>query len=470
MRKRFKRILGIMLVLMMCLSILPVTALAEDTTDTGIINQTESFPDETSPVPPDGSSVPDDSGPIEPDLGEPAENTPPPASEEPVESTPPTEEEPAESVPPVFEPTPTHPAPITSVKPELVKVVDKPLVRVDYHYYADSPEQVIVEYAAYTLASTHSFYALALADGKNITISANKFPGIVPVSTDAMRFRVLLNDSEDITALAFYDAATGMVSLPQDYMGHSVTVEWYCPASEAVELPVKATVCAFENGRFTTSTSELRLPSNVASISIPLASADSLVVSQNGIELPADAYSYSDGTLHVSTSPLGGDLTVVAYTQAMLRTRNSGGQVAHTRSDDQIYYGYYTHYFTANGNTAFCLQPSVPSAPTGTYPVSRYLQPGVDDALIKCAYYLYGGPGYDSVKHNLFDDPDSLLAYAYSHLAAAYAYSGNASEAFYRVSPSVVQHLMGVYASVCAQPMPPDGFEAFVYNEADGAT
>lgn len=55
-------------------------------------------------------------------------------------------------------------------------------------------------------------------------------------------------------------------------------------------------------------------------------------------------------------------------------------------------------------------------------------------------------------------------------MAAAYAYSGNASEAFYKVSPSVVQHLMGVYASVCAQPMPPDGFEAFVYNEADGAT
>lgn len=134
------------------------------------------------------------------------------------------------------------------------------------------------------------------------------------------------------------------------------------------------------------------------------------------------------------------------------------------------YLSLYTHYFTANGNTAFCLNPSVPSAPTGTYPVSRYLQPGVDDALIKCAYYLYGGPGYDSVKHNLFDDPDSLLAYAYSHLAAAYAYSGNASEAFYKVSPSVVQHLMGVYASVCAQPMPPDGFEAFVYNEADGAT
>lgn len=467
MKKRFKCILGIMLVLMMCLSLMPVTALAEDTTDTGVISQTESVPDETTPAPSDDSSTPDDSGPVEPDPGDVVESTPPPASEEPVEPTPPAEEEPAESMPPISEPTPT--VPITPVEPELVKVVDKPLVRVDYHYYADSPEQVIAEYAAYTLASTHSYYALALMEGESITIAANKFPGVVPVSTDAMRFRVLRSDSEDITALASYDAATGMVSLPQDYMGHFITVEWYCPASEAVELPIKATICVFENGRFTTAASDLRLPSNANSISIPLAAADALVVSQNGIELPADAYSFSDGMLHISTSPLGGDVTVVAYTNSA-RLARSGGQVAHTRSDDQIYYGYYTHYFTANGNTAFCLNPSVPSIPSGTYPVSRYLQPGVDDALIKCAYYLYGGPGYDSVKHNLFDDPDSLLAYAYSHLAAAYAYSGNASEAFYKVSPSVVQHLMGVYASVCAQPMPPDGFEAFVYNEADGAT
>ncbi|MDL2237865.1 hypothetical protein LJC56_08580, partial [Christensenellaceae bacterium OttesenSCG-928-K19] len=198
------------------------------------------------------------------------------------------------------------------------------------------------------------------------------------------------------------------------------------------------------------STQEQRLPSNAGSIIVPLSSADALVVWQNGIELPADDYSFANGTLTVQTSPLGGDLSVVAYTSALRLARNAGGQVAHTRSDDQIYYGYYTHYFTANGNTAFCLQPAVPSAPTGTYPVSRYLQPGVDDMLIKCAYYLYGGPGYDSVKHNLFDDPDSLLAYAYSHLVAAYAYSGNSSEAFYKVSPSVVDHMMAVYASVGA--------------------
>ncbi len=70
MKKRFKCILGIMLVLMMCLSLMPVTALAEGTTDTGVISQTESVPDETSPAPSDDSSTPDDSGPVEPDPGD----------------------------------------------------------------------------------------------------------------------------------------------------------------------------------------------------------------------------------------------------------------------------------------------------------------------------------------------------------------------------------------------------------------
>ncbi|MDR2515398.1 MAG: class B sortase [Christensenellaceae bacterium] len=466
MRKRFKRILGIMLVLMMCLSLLPVVALAEGSSDAGVIGQTEEIPNEIPSEPTDdSSSVPDDSGPVE-SQPPPAESTPTPVPEEskPDETTPePDTGEPAE-------PTPAPTTPITPVQPELVKVVDKPLVRVDYHYFSDSPEQVIVEYAAYTVSSTHSYYAIALANGESITIAANKFPGILPVSTAAPRFRVLLNDSEDITALASYDAQTGLVTLPQDYMGHAITIEWYCPASEAVELLITATVCVFENGRFVTTTTDLRLPSNTGSISVPLAGADGLVVSQNGIELPADAYSFSDGTVHVSTSPLGGDVTVVAYTNALRLARNNGGQVAHTRGEDQIYYGYYTHYFTANGNTAFCLQPSVPSAPSGTYPVSRYLQPGVDDALIKCAYYLYGGPGYDSVKHNLFESPDSLEAYGLSHAVAAYAYSGSTSQAFYGLSSSLINHLLAVYSSVCSQPMPPDGFEVFVYNEADGST
>lgn len=457
MKKRTKSFLGILLALMLCLPLIPTTAFAatEDigSSDTSQVDEIPSeepaeelppeYVDEASPVPDEGT------GEVAPEPGDDA------AAE-------PAEEEPEE--------IPTAPiSELTPVDPELVKVVDEPLVKVMYHYY-DAQTQEVASFEEYLVLSTHAYYAIAMANGADITIAANQFPGIVAVSTDALRFRVLLNGSEDITSAAAYDVATGLVSLPASYMGHKTTVEWYCPASEIVELPVKVTATVWEGGQFFTSTHDLFLPSNASSIPMPLSEEDGLVVSQNDIELPAGAYSFSDGTLTVSTSPLGGDLAVVAYVNVLRLARNSGGQVAHTRSEDTIYYGYYTHYFTANGNTAFCLQPSVPSAPTGTYPVSRYLQPGVDDALIKCAYYLYGGPGYDSVKHNLFEDPDSLLAYAYSHLAAAYAYSGNSAEAFYKVSPSVVEHLMAVYASVCAQPMPPAGFDAFVYNEEDGST
>jgi hypothetical protein len=350
-----------------------------------------------------------------------------------------------------------------------VKLVNKPLVRVEYRYYDADKNQGVTDFADHTVESTHAYHARAMAaeNDAGITIAANKYPGVVPVSTDALRFCVLLNGAEDITSLAAYDPAAGLVTLPFEYMGHDVTVVWYCPASETTELPVTVTVHAYERGVFVTTTNELFLSSDANSFSLPLAAA-SAVVSQNGIDLPENAYSIEDGTLTLSASPLGGEVSVVAYTPQ--RTRNVGGSVAHTRGDDQIYYGYYTHYFTANGNTAFCLNPSVPSIPSGTYPISRFLQRGRDDLLIKCAWYLYGGPGYDGVKHNLFEDPNSLEAYGLSHAAASYAYSGNSAEAFYRLSASVRDHLMAVLSAVGSQAMPPEGFEAFVYNEGNSGT
>jgi hypothetical protein len=212
-------------------------------------------------------------------------------------------------------------------------------------------------------------------EGESITIAANRFPGVVPVSTDAMRFRVLLNDSEDITALASYDAATSMVSLPQDYMGHFITVEWYCPASEAVALPVKATICAFKNGRFTTAASDIRLPSNANSISIPLAAADALVESQNDIELPADATVFPMGCCMYPSSPLGGDVTDCVLHKSARLARSAAKWPIRAAM---------TRYITAttptillrNGNTAFCLNGTVASIPSGTLTLfSRYLQP-----------------------------------------------------------------------------------------------
>jgi hypothetical protein len=201
-------------------------------------------------------------------------------------------------------------------------------------------------------------------------------------------------------------------------MGHAVTVEWYCPASEIAELPVRVTASVNQGGRVARTVHDLSVSTGTNTVSIPLR-ADSAVVWQNGVELPSDDYTLSGGTLTISASPLGGDIAVAAYAPA--RARVTGDTVAYTRSEDQIYYGYYTHYFTANGNPSFCLVPTLPSAPSGTYAINRYLQPGADDLLIKCLYYLYGGPGYDSVKHNLFEEPDSLVAYGYSHAVASYA-------------------------------------------------
>ncbi len=56
------------------------------------------------------------------------------------------------------------------------------------------------------------------------------------------------------------------------------------------------------------------------------------------------------------------------------------------------------------------------------------------------------------------------MAYALSHAAASYAYLGSAT-AFHGLSADIQTHLIAVVASVSVQPMPPQGFEAFLYNE-----
>jgi hypothetical protein len=361
--------------------------------------------------------------------------------------------------------------PAVKIEPELVKVVDKPLVQVVYHYYDADQNQDVGSFADYTIASTHSYNAIAMTNGTGITIAANMYPDKVPVSAEALRFRVLLNGSDDITAQASYDAAVGTVSLPRDFMGHEISVHWYCPASEITELPITATISVYQNGKFTTTTEAVSAASNANNLSIPLGAFGNLVVSQNGIDLDKSAYSVDGGTLHVSTSSLGGDIAVTAYAPTMKAM--SGGMstmstsattVVHTRSSEQIFYGYYTSYYTANGNTAFCLDPTVSGLNSGTYDVSGWLERGTGyDDLIKAAWYLYGGPGYNSVKNNLFGEPDSMTAYGLCHAAAAYMWLDNA-EAFKGLDSATTQHLHNLIAAINAQAMPPEGFSVFLYN------
>lgn len=495
MSKRSKRILGILLAIVMCLSMAPLAAFAAPAdAGAGTAWQAEQSPLET-PAPITDESLtaldgnePEDEVPSAPVEDEPVEETPAePGEEELMEETPPApgEEEPTdepapeeESETPAGEEPETEPAAsaaeITPVEPELLKVVREPLVKVVYHYFDEAQNQSVTDFAGYAVSSTHAYYAIAMADGAEITIAANQYPGHVPVSADALRFRVLRDGIEDITALAAYDAATGLVSLPQAYMGHEITVEWYCPVAQVTELTIQATVSVYANGAFTEKVHTLTLPSNADEIAIPLAYGSNLVASQNGVDLDAGAYRIADGVLYVSASPLGGDLAVTAYapTPSLRFSWGSGGgesggtgsrptQVTHTRSADQIYYGYYTSYYTANGNTALCLDPTVSGLNAGTYDISYWVDSS--SLLAKCAYYFYGGPGYDSVKYRMFDQPDTMAAYGLCHAAASYVYLGG-MDAFKGLSGDMSSQLINLVNFVNALSAPPSGFEAFVYN------
>ena len=370
-----------------------------------------------------------------------------------------------EPTPEDFGPTWPEAAVLPAVEAEPVKTVERPLVQVIYHYYDDT-QSGAGSIADYMVTSVHAYYTLAQMVDAELAIPANNYPGKVPVSTDDLHFRVLCGEA-DITALASYDEKTGVVTLPPEYLGHELTVEWYCPQSEAVELPVRITMSMYRNGAFSTETKKLNISSNADGISIPLADAGSVTVSQSGVDLDEALYQAGDSKLHLSAPALGGDISITAYIPAIRAMRAAKGnttQVVHTRSAEQIYYGYYTSYYTANGNTAFCLDPTVSGLNAGTYDVSGWLTRGIGhDDLIKAAYYLYGGPGYGSVKHNLFGDPDSMEAYGLCHAAAAYMWLDD-EEAFKGLSAQVIQHLKQVVAAINEQPMPPEGFEVFLYN------
>lgn len=456
MKKTVKRMIGFMLVIMLCLLAAPMPSLAAETPQT---EQPSVEPVQT------GQSSTESTAEAAPLPSETMEATPTPEATDAPKETPEPEgtDQPNALSDGDKEETPE---PI-SVTAEPVKTVSEPLVKVVYNYFDEAKNTELTGFDGYEVESSHSFYALAKADGDKIAIGANKYPDKVPVSTETLRFRVLMNETMDITANAEYDAESGTLYLPSGFMGHKLTVMWHCPLSEVTEVPVKAKVSVYENGKFSTSVQEMSLPTNAGSITVQLNKASGIVVAQNGIDFPISKYSLSDGNLVVKASPLGGDITVAAYAAssktAMLRS-TAATRVVHTRSEDQIYYGYYTSYYTANGNTAFCLDPTVSGLNAGTYDISRWLNRGTDDLLIKCAYYLYGGPGYNSVKSHLFENPDSMVAYGLSHAVAAYVYM-QSEDAFKQLDSGVIEHLKNVVASINVQPMPPAGFNVFIYNE-----
>ncbi len=405
MRKRTPKIVSVILLVMLCLSLLPVVAMAE--------GSGSSVPAETSEAPasctasdpaPASISEPASSAPEstpepspEPDSAPASEPASASAPEPGVESVsePPPESDPEPVPEPAREPDSEAHA-LAGIEAEMYRVTDKPLIRVEYHYYDDTQPAATADFTGHVVLSSHAFYARAFAteDDTSITIAANKYPGTVPVSTDASQmgaasaFRVLLDGDTDITALAAYDAASGLVTLPAACTGHAIDIAFACPVSEVAELPVNITTSIYQNGVFSDTTAQYILASNANTISIPLAQTNGVVVAQNGVALAESTYSVTDSVLTINAPALGGDISIAAY--ALRPRTRAGGQVAHVLYPDKIYYGtFFTTYFTGNGNTAFCLHPLLYSPGSGTYDISRYLQPGADDLLIKCAYYYF---------------------------------------------------------------------------------
>lgn len=515
-----RQVLCLMLALCLCITALPMPALATDgQTPEDAVQETQP---QTEPAGSDTEATPASSDPPQetPQTAEPTpapSDTPDavdPAEPEPTPSTDPEGEEAGESEPtpeqetpaqpesseptpapeqpeapeatpapeeanPTPEPTPAlTPEPTPALEPTLVPsdgllagldiesisyaVVDEPLVKVTYHYtdvQVATPTNLPT-----TSGSAHSYYPLTKLDGGRMTIPANLFPGEVSVSTDALR--VTLDDELDITAQAEYDAASGTLYLPARYWGHKVDVDWYCPYEDvtSITISVRAGVkidSAFEEEKYT-----LTLPSNASTIEIPLPQGGNAVVTQYGIDLPTSAHSIKNGVMYLTASPLGGDITVTAYAEAprmrLFATRSTQPtQVIHTRSADQIWYGYYTSYYEANGNVAFCLDPTVSGLDAGTYDIDYWLTDG-SDLLVKCCYYLYGGPGYSAVRH-VFAEPDALWAYGMCHAMASYAYMGS-MDAFKGLGDELTGQLVTIANAINGLPSAPDGFECFVYN------
>ena len=501
MKTMSKQMISFLLAILLCFSVLPMPALAtageapaddpQQEANSGDLDGMESPVEESTPTPeptpaPEPTPVPTPAPGSEGTEEPPVESESPDAQDEPQETPAPTEQEeelppyvdeaeellPVEEIPETAESLATEEPLATSpglhIQPVLTAVVDEPLVKVVYQY--GSGLQVATP-SNLAVSSSHSYYTLGMVNGDSMEITANHFPGEIP--TNAENLTVLLDGSMDVTMDAEYDPSTGKLYLPARYMGHRVTVTWTLEESSITDITISALVNVYEGGMFSEQTHALTLPSNALEIAIPLEYGSNPVVSQNGIDLPESAYSIEDGVLYVQASPLGGDLAVTAYLEApqmrmfaMRSTSSYPTQVVHTRSADQIWYGYYTSYYTANGNTAFCLDPTVSGLNAGTYDIDYWIT-DTNDFLVKCCYYLYGGPGYDYVKQ-VFAEPDALWAYGMCHAVASYGYMGSL-DAFKGLDDTLTGQLVQVANIVNSLPAVPSGFAAFVYNSSSSS-
>ncbi len=134
----------------------------------------------------------------------------------------------------------------------------------------------------------------------------------------------------------------------------------------------------------------------------------------------------------------------------------------------EIYYGTYsTNYFTADGRTAYCLEPLEDTPGSGSY-ASQPLESGI---VRKGLYYMYGGPGYDVFREKFGSlgksAEDSDEEYCMSHCILSYLYSGN-ENAFTGLDSQVTELLKQKIEMLKTLPDPPRSFSAVLFN-VDGS-
>ncbi|WP_287713800.1 SpaA isopeptide-forming pilin-related protein [Blautia sp.] len=98
----------------------------------------------------------------------------------------------------------------------------------------------------------------------------------------------------------------------------------------------------------------------------------------------------------------------------------------HLEKGETIYYpsyigNYLTCWFTVNGKTAYCLESHKASPPSGDY-VAQVLDSNKN--LQKVLYYGYGGAG--DITGSYLSGKSAEEKYVYTHIAASYAYAGDA--------------------------------------------
>ena len=114
------------------------------------------------------------------------------------------------------------------------------------------------------------------------------------------------------------------------------------------------------------------------------------------------------------------------------------GQVEVTIGGDVPYAGYLTTHMEADGNIAYCADPTSPTPSAGSYPTE-----GASDDVAAAIWASWGAPGFDATLFpsewydgSAMDDDKYLVA---SHILISYAYQGDKAAATYGTSPDFAE-------------------------------